>query len=374
MKILLHSRLILYWHIVSIRVHSRFPINFTRLKKAMKRTFFTALALTLLGCLASLVMFEIAFRMLGHFSQPITAWIDRPPFYFQAEGATTVQDYLHSPQKPPNTFRIAIVGDSYTFAPYLQFTDAFPKVLERMLNLNQVSLHAEVINYGVPAYSTTHEVATLRRAIAEQADLVILQITLNDPEIKPYRPTGIPAFNEAGEIQLKGWKMRILAHWKSLAFVLKRIHNKNTQRDYQKYFIRLFENPKYWNNFVNAIKTIAEVGQKNKLALVAVVFPLFGLPLDENYPFHICHEKTVTLLSTLNIPYLDLYTPFKGIPLERIQVMPNIDRHPNEIAHRIAAEQIYIWLAKNTLIPEELKIRKRFKNRTRIIEEAVYVE
>ena len=36
----------------------------------------------------------------------------------------------------------------------------------------------EVINYSVPGYSTTHELKEVERALAEEADLVILQVCL----------------------------------------------------------------------------------------------------------------------------------------------------------------------------------------------------
>ncbi|MCX6115883.1 MAG: SGNH/GDSL hydrolase family protein, partial [Proteobacteria bacterium] len=69
-----------------------------------------------------------------------------------------MQDYPHAVLKPANVFRIAAIGDSFTFAPYMQFTDTFPKKLAQMLSLNPGNRQVEVINYGVPAYSTSHEI------------------------------------------------------------------------------------------------------------------------------------------------------------------------------------------------------------------------
>jgi hypothetical protein len=40
-----------------------------------------------------------------------------------------------------------------------------------------------------------------------------------------------------------------------------------------------------------------------------------------------------------------------------------MDRHPNEIAHRMAAEQIYLFLEKRKLIPQELVIQEKFATR-----------
>lgn len=330
------------------------------------KTLYTLL-IPLVGILASLLLLEIIFRLLP--TRTAAPWSDRPKFYYQHSEAPTLQDYPYAKVKDPSVFRIAVVGDSFSFAPYMQFDDAFPKKLERMLNLNSDKKRSEVINYSVPAYSTNHEVPKVRQAIDEQADLIILQITLNDPEIKGETPIGITVFDKFGPPKYSGF-VQTLIDWSSLAkFVAQRLHNNQTQRDYRDYFLDLFENPRSWNSFRKALQQISEAANNSQKKLVAVVFPLFGLPLDENYPFYAIHEKVAGALNELQIPFRDISDIYKGIPLERLQVMPGVDRHPNEIAHRMAAEEIYTWLVSQKLLPDDLKIQKRFKGRTRIIKE-----
>ena len=246
----------------------------------------------------------------------------------------------------------------------MQFTDSFPKILERMLNLNDTSLKAEVINYGVPAYSTSHEEATVKRAIRDEADLIILQITLNDPELKAIRPSGIGNFSDRfGELKPSGIWESIFKYSKAIEFVAKRLHATKTHSEYVKYFNDLFLNPKTltpWkrsvNNIVNSTK---DAGKK----MVAVVFPLFGVPLNDSYPFFEIQHMACDTLSRQEIPCLELFEPFRNIPIDIIQVLPGEDRHPNEIGHRIAAEAIYVWLEKLEIIPNELMIRQKFKQR-----------
>ena len=327
------------------------------------KNIFAGLAVSVFGVGIALVVIEVLFRFFSMFQSAPPVWSHRPAFYYAAEKNETLQDYAYPAEKPAHEFRIAVVGDSYTFAPYMQFTDAFPKVLERMLNLNDVQTKARVINYGVPAYSTSHEVSVTERAIKEGADLIILQVTLNDAELKPYRPTGIGNFaDKFGAYQPSG----ILKHWKSLQFVLTRLHNSQTYRAYADYFIDLFENPKSWKVFEDSSKAIITKSKERNIPIVAVVFPLFGTPLDAKYPFHGITQKIISLFDTLKIPSLDLFEPYKNIPLDVIQVIPGVDRHPNELGHRIAGEQIYLWLEKQGLLPEELKIKKRYKTRTGI--------
>lgn len=267
---------------------------------------------------------------------------------------------------------MAVVGDSFSFAPYMQFDDAFPKKLERMLNLNAQDKKAEVINYGVPAYSTVHEVPKVKQAIKEQADIILLQITLNDPEIKGETPIGITVYNRFGPPEYGPVAKFLVKHSRLAGFVAQRLHNSKTQKEYRDYFIDLFENPRSWNSFKGAIEQIHAACRESNTPLAAVVFPLFGLPLDERYPFYGIHEKVNGLLSQLGVAHLDISEIYKGIPLERLQVLPGVDRHPNEIAHRMAAEKIYDWLVEQNKIPQDLQIRLRFRGRTKIIKEQPY--
>jgi len=275
--------------------------------------------LPVVGIALALLATELVVRGIELIPSGHKKWSDRPQEYFQHEASATLQDYSYPP-KVGDTFRIAVIGDSFSFAPYMQFTDAFPKVLERMLNLNgelnqQNRQRVEVVNYGVPAYSTSHEVATAKKAVKEGADLLLLQFTLNDPELKPIRPTGITQFNTWGPLSVKGWRKALFEYWHTFKLVSERLHNAKTKREYIKYFLNLYENPETYSVFVKSVRKINRIAQKHKVPLVGVVFPLYGTPLDDSYPFFLCHDKIAQILTDIQFPLLDLFSTFKGIPL-----------------------------------------------------------
>lgn len=318
------------------------------------------------GILLALCALEVGVRVLV----PVRTtqgpgWSDRPPFYFRSPSVPSMQDYPHVVPKPSDVFRIGVVGDSFTFAPFMQFTDSFPKKLEQILNLNDTTRRVEVINYGVPAYSTSHEVRVAKKALEEGGDVVILQITLNDPELKHHTPSGIPEnlHDPFAPLKLEGRSGWLARNWRSYGFIATRLHNTKTHQAYIDYYNALFDNPRTWNPFTDSMRRlVANVRGENK-PIIAVVFPLFGIPMDSNYPFHRIHSKVQELMSSLQVPLLDLSPIYQGIPLERLQVIPGVDRHPNEIAHRMAAERIYIWLEELKLIPEEFLLKDKFATR-----------
>src|SRR5262249_36956349 len=79
--------------------------------------------------------------------------------------------------KPPNTYRIAVVGDSFTEAPHVAYEQTFGAVAQRALSECPVlrGKRAQVMNFGIDGYATAQELVTLRRHVWQYSpDLVVL--------------------------------------------------------------------------------------------------------------------------------------------------------------------------------------------------------
>jgi hypothetical protein len=110
-----------------------------------------------------------------------------------------LRDREHALQKPPNTFRIAVLGDSYTEALQVPMEKDYSSVLEQELS-GCPSLHGqtvEVMNFGVNSFTTAQELLRLRERVWPYSpDLVILAFDTGNNVYKnsralqqdPYRP------------------------------------------------------------------------------------------------------------------------------------------------------------------------------------------
>ncbi len=149
--------------------------------------------------LVSLGIVEAMLRVVG-ISYPVFTTIDPDRGFAlapNAEGWQTAEgrayikinndglrDDEHSLEKPGDTLRIAVLGDSYAEAQQVPIEHAFWKVFESDLAKCDVlgGRKVEVINFGVGGYGTAQELLTLRRHVWKyDPDIVLLAfLTGND--------------------------------------------------------------------------------------------------------------------------------------------------------------------------------------------------
>ena len=102
--------------------------------------------------------------------------------YYSKMNSKGLRDVEHSYENTGGKYRILFLGDSYTYGYAVNTSDAYPRVLEGMLNSLGDREH-EVINGGISGWGTDTALAWLMyEGIKYEPDMVVLGfLTHNDP-------------------------------------------------------------------------------------------------------------------------------------------------------------------------------------------------
>ncbi len=150
------------------------------------------LALVAAGVMAAFVIAEVAVRVTGlakvslYTWAPYRGWGLKPGAAgwqtdegrgFVSVNSAGFRGPAWTIAKPPGTLRIAVVGDSFTEAPHVNYDHTFCAVAERELGGCKAlaGRKVQVMDFGVDAYGTAQELITLRRhAWKYSPDMVVL--------------------------------------------------------------------------------------------------------------------------------------------------------------------------------------------------------
>ncbi|MDH3744421.1 MAG: SGNH/GDSL hydrolase family protein [Acidobacteriota bacterium] len=247
--------------------------------------------------------------------------------------------------KPSDTYRILLVGDSYAWGYGVEPQDVFAVRLENLISPRIWWAKLEVLNWSRPGWNTVRQKESLDgRLNGLEPDLVLWTFVLNDPE--PSSTKQLERLRENLSRRepsgLFGW-----LHKHSLAgrTVIEAAENLRMKRALDRYYHGLFGEQKGWKLAARALKKMRAELRQRQVPMALVVFPIFDSQLDGRYPYADLHDEVTELAESLDIPALDLLPVFRGVDAKRLAVEPFTDPHPNELAHRIAAQAIFDFLA-----------------------------
>ncbi|MEO0651093.1 MAG: SGNH/GDSL hydrolase family protein [Planctomycetota bacterium] len=112
--------------------------------------------------------------------------------------------------KPPETFRVAFVGDSFTMGSGVELEEVFHSRLEALWRARAEGLAVECLNFGVGGYNLLSYAGLLEHRVFEYApDLVVVGLVSNDLTRPQQQPDG-PAF-ESKPVTHPFWRLHALA-------------------------------------------------------------------------------------------------------------------------------------------------------------------
>ena len=163
-----------------------------------KKRFFVKFTVLLTSLMIGVFVTEIALRIINYsfptFYSPdeyrgyvltpgIEGWYRREGESYVRVNSDGLRDVEHPKQKPANTLRVAVIGDSYAEAFQVPLENAFWKIAENRLQSCATlgGKTIEFINFGVSGYGTAQELITLQRKVWEYSpDVVLLAVTTNN--------------------------------------------------------------------------------------------------------------------------------------------------------------------------------------------------
>ncbi len=321
-----------------------------RLRPLCKR-----LALGAFSLAFCLVLAETACRLLVRPAptDPL-AGTDRPAIFFSVD-----------PERQPlaavadaDAFRIAIIGDSFTVGVGVQATDRYAAQLERMLNARAGLRPVKVKLFAHAGTSTFQQLRYLKDALIWQPDVLVLGICLNDAE------------NTAKSDQLGEWRQAtlppppgprlaaLLRHSVFLSAVYRGWGARAASRGFLRYYQRIYD-PDYsgWTRFRASLKKFQSICAGHDVPFLVMILPLMNDPFEKGrYRFEFAHEAIRGVLDGKGMAYLDALDAFRGKDPQRMTVIPVLDPHPSEIAHRIIAEALLDSLLAHKFLPEDYRL------------------
>lgn len=233
-------------------------------------------------------------------------------------------------EKDPATVRVAVLGDSFAFGQGVKDEDVFPALLEKLLP-RCPGASIEVYNFSVPAYATIHEAALLESdVLAYDPDLVVVWYFLNDTET-----LGTLYFFEKGEAPAF---FPVARRFSALARLAGgRLDAALMTHDMIRHYRQSYDaGDARWLRMKGSLDRIAELCREKGIPAVLFIHPIL-FRLDEGYPFSDLHEQVLAASRKAGLTAHDLLGAFRGMNAESLWVHGS-DQHPNEEAHRIAAE------------------------------------
>ena len=249
------------------------------------------------------------------------------------------RDHERALGKAPGVKRLLSLGDSFAWGASVEFDDTYGQRLERHL-LRRRHETWEVVQLALPGMNTQDEASQLyEEGLAYDPDLVVVGYVLNDSEDS--EAAEARRAREWAEEKREKREPHFLDHSALFKLVGSRLFaTVENRRRIAGYRSMYRPDAPGWLAAQKALKLMGSLCTQKGIPLVVVIFPLFANPLDAGYPFAEIHATVAQAASAAGARVVDLRPAYEGLRWDLLVVDGAADEHPNEIAHRIAADVV----------------------------------
>lgn len=239
--------------------------------------------------------------------------------------------------KDPGRYRIAVIGDSFTWGQGIEASERYTDLLQQFLGPRY-----EVLNFGIPGHDMPQHLQELDDVLPLHPDFVLLQLFINDFETaEMQRPRPHPLFSDGAA---RGWGRSSVLYdlangrWVQLQEAL------GVTESYVHYLDRNLRDPN-GPNARTAFGMLRQFIERVKAAQVGVGLVLFPMtdamgPNGSNYPVGFIHDRVRQISADENVAFLDLLPAFSSFKDPKALWVSRFDAHPNAVANKRAAQEI----------------------------------
>jgi len=254
--------------------------------------------------------------------------------YFKLAGFKTnsqgLRDKEYSLEKTANTFRVAVIGGSFTVPAGVEIDQAFHSILENRLNQEFPDLNYEFINFAVSGYRINNKIATLKqKALEYKPDLILFVLDgsqFTEDDEKEFKPK-----SEKNHF-FQSFTYKLISKTKIF----------KNERKHQKF---LDDHLGRLSEFDNVLQELNQMSENYKVPICVVV-------LDHDYSHYELSDEIKKLVEKNNLYYSNTIPAFKDTDLRDLTIY-KIDIHPNAEANRIFTDAIYNDLRTQSLLNKQ---------------------
>lgn len=249
------------------------------------------------------------------------------------------RDVEHRWTKPPDTYRVLVLGDSFAFGEGTRFEETFTQRLASEFHSKRIlGRSIEFVNMAMPGDGTVEQYH-IYDWVSEtlDPDLVILQWNTNDFPVDSVMVDHVKLIGVAYQKMYAGLEKY---EWSALVHLAR--HRLRTNR-ISKELIEATNRDLELGavNFLQIREFFRKVTEEDDREFVLLIFP--ELIRFDDYPYSRIVDALEELCSMDQIPCVNLLPSLSQYQDEELWAHPT-DHHPNHLAHEIASRELTRFL------------------------------